>query len=249
MSTELRDVLQLCDRLRKIVLQLREDSQVMLSPVKHAHGGYWVHPSQEQHIWKLVDACAPDMLECLDLLDRSSGLSKDLCLKGRDLRRHLERRDDAPDALRWIGTTQDMVDELDSLLRASQHDTLAEAATNTPTDQVGDGDDGSAPTHSEDFTSVKWYGTRYTFTKGNQAESVQTLWEAWEQGGHTLSQETIRERINSADDHFQLAKVFRQHRKSGGYEKHPAWGTMIQQETKGTYRLVPPESHDSHENP
>ncbi len=144
MSTESRDVLQHCDRLRVIVLQLRERSQAMLSPKKNTHGGYWIHPSQQQHIWKLIEARAPDMLKCLNLIDRSSSVSKDVFLKGRDLRRHLERRGDALDAPSWIGATETMVDELDALLTASQLDTAAEAATNTPTDQVGDAGAGLA---------------------------------------------------------------------------------------------------------
>lgn len=96
------------------------------------------------------------------------------------------------------------------------------------------------PSHSEDFTSVNWYGTRYAFTKGSQAESIRVLWTAWENGGHSLAQETIGSKIGSNATNFELAKVFRRRRASGGYEPHPAWGTMIQQDTKGSYRLVSP---------
>ncbi len=98
------------------------------------------------------------------------------------------------------------------------------------------------PTHSDDFTSVNWFGTRYYFTKGNQAETVKVLWEAWESGGHSLSQETIRARIESNDDRFRLSHVFRMKKKDGGYEQHPAWGSMIQEVTKGSYHLVSPDS-------
>jgi len=98
------------------------------------------------------------------------------------------------------------------------------------------------PTHSPDFTSVDWFGTRYTFAKGNQAESVRVLWEAWASGGHSLSQETIGDRIGSTAARFELSKVFRRKTADGGYEPHPAWGTMIQQDSKGSYRLVPPKS-------
>ena len=97
------------------------------------------------------------------------------------------------------------------------------------------------PTHSPDFTSVDWFGTRYTFAKGNQAESVRVLWEAWASGGHSLSQETIGDRIGSTAARFELSKVFRRKTTDGGYEPHPAWGTMIQQDSKGSYRLAPPE--------
>jgi hypothetical protein len=98
------------------------------------------------------------------------------------------------------------------------------------------------PTHSPDFTSVDWFGARYAFAKGNQAESVRVLWDAWEGGGHSLSQETIADRIGSNANRFQLAKVFRRRKPGGGYEPHPAWGTMIQRDSKGSCRLAPPES-------
>lgn len=99
------------------------------------------------------------------------------------------------------------------------------------------------PSHSPDFTSVDWYGTRYTFAKGNQARTVMVLWEVWKSGGHSLTQETIGERIDSSANRFELSKVFRRRKSVGrGYDPHPAWGTMIQQDGKGSYRLVSPES-------
>lgn len=102
--------------------------------------------------------------------------------------------------------------------------------------------DQPAPTHSPDFTSVDWFGVRYTFAKGNQAQSIRVLWDAWASGGHSVSQERIGELINSRADPFQLAKVLRRRRREGGYEQHPAWGTMIQPDAKGCFRLVPPRS-------
>ena len=106
----------------------------------------------------------------------------------------------------------------------------------------GKAGDVHAPTSSDDFTSVDWYGRRYEFAKGNQAQAVRVLWKAWEDGGHSLTQETIRDRIGSAADQFQLSKTFRTRKPDGGYEQHPAWGTMIQEASKGCYKLVPPES-------
>ncbi len=98
------------------------------------------------------------------------------------------------------------------------------------------------PSHSSDFTSVDWFGTQYTFSKGNQAQSVKVLWEAWERGNHSLSQETIGELMGSSSERFELRTTFRRRRKGGGYVMHAAWGTMIQRAEKGCYRLVPPES-------
>lgn len=100
-------------------------------------------------------------------------------------------------------------------------------------------DTGAGPSHSLDFTSVSWFGTAYTFNKGQQSQAVRMLWEAWERG-HTLAQATIAEAVESNDDHFQLSKVFRTAKPGGGYQPHPAWGTMIQSVGKGIFGLVPP---------
>ena len=96
------------------------------------------------------------------------------------------------------------------------------------------------PTHSDDFTSVDWFGTRHKFTKGLQAETVRVLWGEWEVGGHSLSQETIGIKIKSSANSFQLRKVFRKRIPNNKYEMHLAWGKMIQQAKKGNYHLVPP---------
>ena len=85
--------------------------------------------------------------------------------------------------------------------------------------------------HSEDFTSVIWYGKMYEFTPGNQAESIKVLWKEWEKGRHSLSETTIGEKIVSSSDKFRLDIVFR---------GHPAWGTMIQKVNKGVFRLGKP---------
>ena len=58
----------------------------------------------------------------------------------------------------------------------------------------------------------------------------------------SLSQETIGNKIESEAGRFELAKVFRRRIPNGKYKPHPAWQTMIQQTTKGSYQLVPPES-------
>lgn len=112
-----------------------------------------------------------------------------------------------------------------------------------PTDRVQPaGEDARTPSHSPDFTSVDWFGQRYTFAKGNQAQAVRVLWEVWESGGHSVTHETIGARIDSRASRFELAKVFRRKAVGGGYEPHPAWRTMIQPDSKGSYRLTPPES-------
>jgi hypothetical protein len=94
---------------------------------------------------------------------------------------------------------------------------------------------------SLDFTSATWNRLHFTFTKGNQAESVKTLYEAWKAGQHSLSQETIGTKVSPQVERFELRKVFRRRNSIGRYEQHPAWGTMIVKDSKGCYRLVPPE--------
>ena len=100
--------------------------------------------------------------------------------------------------------------------------------------------------HSADFTSFNWFGKEYRFARGNQAAAIRVLYEAYEAGEHSVHQETIREEIESAaESKFELRTVFRK-RKSGGngYDKHEAWGTLIQPgDRKGTFRLMPPENH------
>lgn len=87
--------------------------------------------------------------------------------------------------------------------------------------------------HADDFTWVIWFGTRYAFSKGNQAECVRHLWESWEKSGRRdgcgLSEKTLGVKVDSANDHFRIVHVFR---------KHEAWGKMIRMtEQRGVYAL------------
>lgn len=84
-------------------------------------------------------------------------------------------------------------------------------------------------THSPDFHSVNWFGTRYEFT-GQQAACVRVLWEAWKTGCPAVGGVTVLEAAGS--DAERLLLVFRD---------HPAWGTMIVPgERKGNYQLNAP---------
>lgn len=83
--------------------------------------------------------------------------------------------------------------------------------------------------HSDDFTSVCWFGKRYQFTMGQQAAAVRALWEAWATGGHSLSELTIGEKVDSGNDHFRLIHVFR-NRKGKGYHsvlRQLRWGLAV----------------------
>ncbi len=100
-------------------------------------------------------------------------------------------------------------------------------------------------THSEDFTSVNWFGRKYQFAKGQQVQAIKALWCEWEKGGHSLSEKTIGEKVESTSDSFRLTHVFR---NRSGKGMHPAWGTMIVSAQKGTYKLNPPGDQESRNN-
>ncbi|HZZ82202.1 MAG TPA: hypothetical protein VFE62_27135 [Gemmataceae bacterium] len=101
--------------------------------------------------------------------------------------------------------------------------------------------DSTAATHAEDFSSVLWFGTLYTFSIGLQSESVKILWEAWTKGTPILHEATIGGRAGSGSSSFQLSKVFRSFdRATGKFIYHPAWNTMIKRTGKGQYALASP---------
>jgi hypothetical protein len=135
----------------------------------------------------------------------------------------------------------DVGDDLDSLpARPSilrKMDTMIEdlggpkpkrVAAGAPKDQGDSGDPNVR--HSDDFRSVVWSGTPYTFTR-NQAACVKVLWEAWKAGTPELDGLTV---VTQADvSQTRLIDVFRSKGKA-----HVAWGTMIMQgQSKGAYRL------------
>jgi hypothetical protein len=70
---------------------------------------------------------------------------------------------------------------------------------------------------------------------------VKALWEAWEAGTPSLTQETIGDRAESSNERFRLEHVFKPTIKRTGKRKaHPAWGTMIKSVGKGVFALSPP---------
>lgn len=90
--------------------------------------------------------------------------------------------------------------------------------------------------HSEDYTSVAWFGERYQFTK-TQALCVKHLWAEWEKSeGLSLSEKTIGEKIGSAADNYKLKHTFRVKRNNKS-RQHPAWGKMIVSSGKGMFCL------------
>lgn len=96
--------------------------------------------------------------------------------------------------------------------------------------------------HDPDFTWVIWYGKKFTFSPGNQAETVRHLWESWKRSGRQdgcgLSQEALRSRVHEegARQQFRVDHLFRD---------HPALGTMIRKVGKGVWALYAPPSESS----
>lgn len=136
----------------------------------------------------------------------------------------------------WISATeqaQDAVEEAMNLLMllAPQEKQPAKL------DAVSERPMQAAAVHGEDFTWVIWFGTRYEFKKGNQAESVRHLWASWERSGQTdgcgISEKTIASKVQSSDDNFRIQATLR---------RHPALGTMIRPTVPGAYGLFRPDS-------
>lgn len=83
--------------------------------------------------------------------------------------------------------------------------------------------------HSDDFRSVQWFGTPYSFTQ-NQAILVQKLWANWEQGTPDISGVTLTD-----------PDVINQSRVDLVFRANDAWGTMLGPgNTRGSYRLYDP---------
>lgn len=84
--------------------------------------------------------------------------------------------------------------------------------------------------HSDDFRSICWFGTEYTFT-GPQAACVKLLWEHWERGTPEVSKSELLDATESSGE-----------RVSDVFKRSPAWGKIIVGgEKKGNYRLREPE--------
>jgi len=89
----------------------------------------------------------------------------------------------------------------------------------------------AAARHSDDFRSVHWFGTDYTFTP-TQAACIKVLWRAWDNGTPDVGQQAILEDIEVEADSKRLVDLFKNQR---------AWGTMIVRGgTSGAYRLAEP---------
>ncbi len=109
--------------------------------------------------------------------------------------------------------------------------------------QVAKGDDGRGgtleqrePVHSDDFRSVNWFGTSYSFT-ANQAPVVRMLWENWDRGTPEVGNETLLMAVDPEAPPDKIPTLFR---------NSDAYGEMIRPgATKGTTRLVAPEKKGS----
>lgn len=83
--------------------------------------------------------------------------------------------------------------------------------------------------HSEDFASVYWFGTEFTFGTPAQRAVVRMLWQAMENRTPNCSKDSLLEVSGSTQNRLDM--VFR---------NHPAWKTLIIDSGKDTYRLSRP---------
>jgi hypothetical protein len=90
------------------------------------------------------------------------------------------------------------------------------------------------PTHSEDFHSVNWYGTVYSFSD-TQAAVVALLWKAWENGSPEVGCSYLVE--NAVEEPEDADQFYRKPKLSDIFKGHPAWGTLIASTRKGNYFL------------
>ena len=87
---------------------------------------------------------------------------------------------------------------------------------------------------SDDFRSVWWFGTHYSFTT-NQSKVVEVLWKAWKNKTPEVSDTTLLDA--SGGDAKRIRDVF----KETGNRTNDGWQTMIQRVRKDTLKLVEPE--------
>jgi hypothetical protein len=95
--------------------------------------------------------------------------------------------------------------------------------------EAAQGDDKDEVKHSDDFRSVRWFGTTYSFTT-KQAPVVDLLYKHWRAGTPDVGDETLLLSVDPEAPPARLSTLFRD---------HPAWGTMIVAGgSKGTHRLT-----------
>lgn len=84
--------------------------------------------------------------------------------------------------------------------------------------------------HARDFTWLSVRSRRYSFSTGNQARTIETLYEEWQKGGDGagLGEGEIGEAISSEATRFRVQATF---------HKHPALGTILRACGKGRYAL------------
>lgn len=82
--------------------------------------------------------------------------------------------------------------------------------------------------HSPDFRSINKNGEQFTLTS-KQAQVIQILSEAWEQGSISLGQDYIIEKVSPDTSTKRLTDYFKRNPK--------AWKALIESSGKGIFRL------------
>lgn len=90
-----------------------------------------------------------------------------------------------------------------------------------------------APTHSDDFRSINWFGKVYYFT-ANRASVIRVLWQNWKRGTPEVGSETLLDAVDPQAPPNSLRNLFR---------NDPALDVLIVPgSTKGSYRLAEPKN-------
>lgn len=220
-----------------ILSELAEIRQRLLKPLRREN--LRSDAAAECETWPNRDRVAEVIEQAIEGLDR---------LASDDIRVYpMERDADGAPQVRltvdeYVSTREDWLEEKHGLLLPAIDSLRGLARPPVPVETVKEAAAALAPGdakpvvhHSDDFTSVVWYGAEYYFSR-MQADSVKALWAQWKKSpGLGLHAGTILESLDSSceRDRFRLPLTFRD---------HPAWGTMIVPVGRGTFKLAaPPE--------
>lgn len=113
--------------------------------------------------------------------------------------------------------------------------------------------------HSDDFTSVTWFGRSLHPFSSKQAQIVEVLWRAYESGNAIIREAYIAEQLQhdgeTLNDEettvrgFSLQQTMRiQSRRRNGRRRndpHPAMGYMIHKAGKGLWTLAAPQRNEA----
>jgi len=185
---------------------------------------------------------APFLLEVSECWQRLRSALEGLGLLTEPLTVEGEQRwIDGVKVLRQLAMASGSIEDFDEVFfsqLAVAIEMLNEPKAAKPVRSPNDAHDGKpSASHSDDFRSVRWFGTSYSF-RDSEAKVLKVLWEQWENGTPEIGNRTALAKAGL--DNERLPDVFK---CKGKY--HPAWGTMIVPgTTKGTVQLREPKTNN-----